>query len=174
VSRISPVALVVGAVIAAVGVLGLVRGAVPSAPAGAPATAATASPPIVVAGAYVREPASPDVAAAYFTVYNTTDQPDTLISVSTGAGEQATLHLDKGGSMTTASGGITVPAHGSVTLKAGTGHVMIEKLFGPLRAGQTVNIELTFAINGTVLVTAPVIGVLAPTPSVTAPAGGPS
>ena len=171
-SRVSPIALVVGALIAAVGVLGLVRGAVPSAPAGEMASGMAAASPITVEGAYVREPASPDVAAAYFTVYNTTGQPDTLISVTTGAGEQATLHLDKGGTMTTADGGITVPAHGSVTLKAGTGHVMIQKLFGPLRAGQTVNIELTFAINGTVLVTAPVIGVLAPTPSVTAPAGG--
>ena len=42
---------------------------------------------------------------------------------------------------------------------------MIEKLYGPIKAGQSVNLQLTFAHAGQLLVTAPVIGVTAPAPT---------
>ena len=84
-----PASAFVAAAIAAVGFAGLIRGAVPQAVGGGLGGAAT--DPIVVSGAYVREPASPDVAAAYFTVYNTTGTDDTLTSVATGAGQSAAV-----------------------------------------------------------------------------------
>jgi copper(I)-binding protein len=59
---------------------------------------------------------------------------------------------------------LTIPAKGSVSLATGKGHVMIERLFGTLRAGQSVNIELDFAHAGSVNVVAPVVAVGAPVP----------
>jgi copper(I)-binding protein len=71
--RRPPVLIAVAGVVAVVGLAGLIRGAVPPAAAGGGGTpSAPAAAPIVVTNAYVREPASPDVAAAYFTISNTT------------------------------------------------------------------------------------------------------
>lgn len=162
-----PVFAFAAGLVALVGLAGLIRGAVPQTPA-PPQAGGAVTEPIVVSGAYVREPASPDVAAAYFTVYNTTGTDDTLTSVSSGAGEVAVLHSDANGSMTPARG-LRIPAHSSVTLSPGKGHVMIERLFGPLKPGQTVNLELEFARAGTVIVTAAVIGINAPAPTAAAP-----
>ncbi|MDQ1742946.1 MAG: Copper chaperone PCu(A)C, partial [Pseudonocardiales bacterium] len=61
------------------------------------------------------------------------------------------------------------PAGGSVSLAPGKGHVMITKLYGPLKAGQSVNLQLSFDKAGQVLVTAPVIAVTAPAPTAEAP-----
>jgi copper(I)-binding protein len=170
------------AIVTIAGVAGLARGATPQSVAGG--TGTSESPAIVVTGAYVPLPASPDVAAAYFTVYNTTAGPDTLVSAATGAGEESVLHLESNGSMVdTPSGGVVIPAHGMVAFKPTTGHVMIEKLIGTLAVGQTVDLDLTFANAGQVVVSAPVIGVYATPPtgvaatagaSVTSPAATPT
>ncbi len=126
----------------------------------------------MVTGAYVRQPASPDVAAAYFTVYNTTAVADTLVSAATGAGEESVLHTETNGDMIdTPERGVVIPAHGSVVFKPTTGHVMIEKLIGTLLPGQTVDIELTFANAGQVVVQAPVIGIYATPPTGAAATG---
>ena len=153
-------ALAVG-VVAVAGLAGLIRGAVPQVAAGGIGGAAT--DPIVISGAYVREPASPDVAAAYFTVYNTTGTDDMLIGVASGAGEDTVLHAD--GSMSPTAAGLHIPAHSSVTLSPGKGHVMIEHLLGTLRPGQYVNLQLTFEQAGPVNVSAPVIAINAPAPT---------
>jgi copper(I)-binding protein len=158
-----PASALIAAAVAVVGFAGLIRGAVPQAASGGIGGAAT--DPIVVSGAYVREPASPDVAAAYFTVYNTTGTDDTLTSVATGAGESASLMTeDAGGGMQELATGLRIPAHSSGTLKPGKGHVMIEHLVGPLRPGQYVNLELDFANAGPVNVSAPVIAINAQPP----------
>ena len=143
-----------GVLIAAVGTAGLVRGALPQAGASAGNTGAD---PIVVSDAFVRPPVPPSqFAAAYFTVYNTTSVPDTLQSVSTGAGATAVLHTIVDGQMTAVTDA-TIPAHGSLVLSVDKGHVMIGDLFGPLKAGQTVNLELIFTNAGPVNVVAPVV-----------------
>lgn len=147
--------------VAAVGAIGLIRGAVPLASAGGK----TDSPPIVVTNAYVRAPAPPtDAAAAYFTAYNTTAQADTLRSVTSGAGATTVLHATVNGTMTVATQGVVIPAHGSLVLSTGKGHVMIEQLFGKLLPGQNVNLELNFANAGPIDISAPVIALGAPAP----------
>ena len=156
---------VAAAVIAVAGLAGLIRGAVPQAAGGA---GRTSGEPIVVSGAYVREPASPDVAAAYFTVYNTTGSDDTLTSVITGAGRDAALHAESNGAMSVTPGGLRIPAHSSVTLSPGKGHVMIERLLGSLEPGQIVDLELRFAAAGPIVVQAPVIAINAPAPTAAA------
>jgi periplasmic copper chaperone A len=158
-----PASAFVAVAVAVVGFAGLIRGAVPQAASGGLGGAAT--DPIVVSGAYVREPASPDVAAAYFTVYNTTGTDDTLTSVASGAGESASVMTeDASGGMRVSAAGLRIPAHSSVTLKPGTGHVMIERLVGTLRPGQYVNLELNFVNAGPVNVSAPVIAINAEPP----------
>ncbi len=160
--RRPPLSFFVAGLVLVLGLAGLVRGSIPQSSASGTA-AASGGPGIVVGNAYVREPANGVNAAAYLTIYNTTNAADELLSVVSGAGAQTTLHTDSNGSMAAMSG-LSVPAKGSVTLSPGKGHIMIEKLYGPVKAGQTVNLQLTFATAGEVLVTAPVIGILAPAP----------
>ncbi|MDP9116909.1 MAG: copper chaperone PCu(A)C [Actinomycetota bacterium] len=145
------------ALLAAVGTAGLIRGAVPQSVASTAGN--TGAAPIVITNAYVVPPAPPTaVAAAYFTVYNTTNTADTLLSVATGAGASSVLHTYVNGVMTAVvSGGVTIPAHGSLVLSVGKGHVMISELFSPLKPGETVDIALTFANAGAIDVTAPVL-----------------
>lgn len=164
-----PLSLAAAAVVVLVGLAGLVRGALPQ-PAATSSTPATQGAPIVIGGAYVREPANGINAAAYFTIYNTSDTPDVLETVASGAGAQTTLHTEvAGGGMQSMSSGLTIPAHGNYSLSPGKGHVMIEKLYGPLKAGQSVNLQFIFAKAGEVLVTAPVIGITAPVPTAVTP-----
>jgi periplasmic copper chaperone A len=150
--------------VALVGAAGLIRGAQPL-----PSSAAGIAPPaepIVVSGAYIRANAPPtDAAAAYFTVYNTGDIPDTLQSVVSGAGASTVLHITTQGKMIVNAAGVLIPPHAKLVLKAGAGHVMIEQLFGNLTAGQNVSLELTFKNAGVIDLTAPVIALGAPPPS---------
>ena len=155
-----------------VGVIALARGAVPQSAATGGAT--NNSPPIVVTGAYVREPASPTIAAAYFTVFNTTGTPDLLQTVSSGAGASTVLHATTNGVMTVVNGSVVIPAHGKVVFTPDGGHVMIQQLYGTLKPGQIVDLELDFQNAGPVIVEAPVIGIYAPAPTGTAATTSPS
>lgn len=179
-----PVSVLAAAVVLVAGLVGVVRGALPQSPAstadaGSSSTSGMAmgmlgmssDMSIQVTGGYLRQPANRINAAVYLTVRNTGDAPDTLLSVNTGAGATASLHSEAGDSMQPATGGLPVPAHGSLVLAPGKGHVMIEGLYGPLLAGQTVNLSLTFARAGQVVATATVIGVTSAAPS--SPAGPP-
>jgi copper(I)-binding protein len=163
-----------GTLVVALGAAGLVRAAMPQSVA-AGNDAPSAAGPIVVTDAYVRAPVPPtQIAAAYFTVYNTTGTDDRLVSVETGAGATAELHtVAPDGSMSAAANGAVIPAHGTLVLSTGKAHVMIEQLFGPLTPGQTVNIELDFQLAGSINVVAPVIAVGAPAPG-GSPAPSPS
>jgi hypothetical protein len=158
-----PWTLIAAAIAVLLGMAGLVRGSLPQ--SSADGGVGTTVQAITVGGAYVREPANDVNAAAYFTVYNSTDAADTLTSVTSGAGAQASLHTEVNGAMQLNAAGLVVPAHSTVSLSPGLGHVMIEQLYGPIKKGQTVNLQLTFARAGQILVTAPVIGVSDPAPT---------
>jgi copper(I)-binding protein len=60
---------------------------------------------------------------------------------------------------------VVIGPHRSLTLSTGKGHVMIERLYGPLRVGSSVDLQLTFTRAGTIDVTAPVIGLTAVPPT---------
>ncbi|WP_408668107.1 copper chaperone PCu(A)C [Jatrophihabitans sp.] len=160
-----PLSLIAAILLTVTGLAGLARGTEPTATAADAAASQGSQGPIVVSGAYVREPANGINAAAYFTLSNTTDAAESLTAVTSGAGALTTLHTDS----MRQSAALTIPARGSVTLSPGKGHVMIEKLYGPLKAGQSVNFQLTFAKSGQLLLTAPVIAVTAPAPTAQAP-----
>ena len=168
--KVSAIAVAGAVLVAALGGTGLVLGQT------TPSTASTASGPgqVSVVGAYVRAPVPPTkLAAGYFTVYNSTSSPDRLLSVQTGAGASAVLHVvnASGGMAAMTTSGIDIPAHGRFTLTTGQSHLMIGQLFGPVVAGQHVDITVEFSKAGTVTVVAPVIAVGAPVP---AAAGSPS
>jgi copper(I)-binding protein len=152
-----------GFVVAALGAAGLIRGAVSLA---SDSGTVSAAGPIVVTNAYVRAPVPPTkTAAAYFTVTNTTGTDDRLLGVVTGAGATAVLHTVAAGGSMHAVASAVIPAHGSLVLSTGKGHVMIGGLFGTLEAGQTVDLELDFANAGPIDVVAPVLAPGSPVPS---------
>lgn len=161
--RIPLPAAVAGVAVAALGAAGLIRGAVPQS---APAASA---PHLVVTGAFVRAPAPPTkLAAAYFTVRNDGGTADQLLSVQTPAAGEAMLHTDVDGRMVALATGAVVPAHGTLVLRAGGDHVMLERLTATMRAGQRIVLALTFREAGTIDVTAPVIAPGAPAPTASA------
>lgn len=121
---------------------------------GGGAAAGSAKP--AVRDAYVREPADPAEAAAYFTITNDGGADDTLTSVAASTGH-ASMHTTIGPKMVSLSSA-PVPAHGSLDFSPGGNHVMIEDP-GPLKPGTTVRLTFTFAASAPITVTAPVIGI---------------
>ena len=170
--KVSAAAVASAIVVGVLGATGLVLGQTSANSASAAGTGQ-----VSVVNAYVRAPVPPTkLAAGYFTVYNTTSTPDRLLSVQTGAGGTATLHVENANGVMTAmsANGVEIPAHGSFTLSTGTSHVMIGDLFGRLVAGQSVNMTVQFQNAGTVTVVAPVIAVGARAPTSAAPSAGSS
>lgn len=154
------------------GVTGLVAGARQrdgTDPGGTTAAAGggTSVGAITVTYAYIRQPASPDVAAAYLTVRNDGSDADQLSTAYCGAATTTTVH---GGSAAMGAGGtapatpVPVPAGSAVMLSPGKGHIMLDGLTGTLRAGDTVSLLLRFDKAGQVLVEVPVIAIGAPAP----------
>jgi copper(I)-binding protein len=151
-----------GLVVAALGAAGLIRGAVSL----ASDSGVSAAGPIVVTNAYVRAPVPPTkTAAAYLTVTNTSGTDDRLLDVQTGAGATARLHTVGADGAMHAVASVVIPAHGSLVLSIGKGHVMIGQLFGTLQVGQTVDLELDFQNAGQIDVVAPVTAPGSPVPS---------
>lgn len=184
-----PIGLVAAALACVLGAVGLVRGLLPE-PAGAAAgnepaqtvpADAVRQGDLAVYGAYVREPASPDTAAAYFSVTNLGDRSEHLTGLSSGAATSAAVH-DVPAAGGTASATPADPAEGAsvgmtpsgpveirpgqtLTLSPGKGHVMLEGLIGPLVPGQQVSLLLTFEKAGQMLLDVPVIAIGAPAPT---------
>jgi copper(I)-binding protein len=126
---------------------------------------------LLISAAYVPEPASPDIAAAYVTVHNTGKITDTLLRASTPAGTSTSLHRD------VTSGGtegmvplrsIPIPAGKTVTMKPGGEHLMIEHPKAGLKRGGQLELTLVFAHAGRLTMQVPIVspaGLLGPMPS---------
>jgi hypothetical protein len=168
---------VAAAVAVLLGVGGLVAGARDQAGETAAAPGGATAAPLTVNGttvgdltigqAYIRQPASPDVAAAYLTVQNNGSTADTLSSAYCGAATTTTVHADAAAMVAGADAKSTplqVPANATVSLTPAKGHIMLDKLTGTLRAGDTVSLLLHFDKAGQVLIDVPVISITAPAP----------
>lgn len=114
-----------------------------------------AGPRLRVSRAYVPRPASPDVAAAYFTVTNSGDTGDELTGVTTDVSAQAMMHQSTGGTMRMLDE-VPVPAHGRLIFAPGGYHVMIEHPIRSLRQGDHIRLTLRFRRSAAVTVEAPV------------------
>lgn len=115
-----------------------------------------------VLGAWVR-PAVPGMpnSAAYALLLNLTAAEDTLINASTAVSEVAELHEMTMGAgdvmqMQPIEGGIVIPPGGVAVLEPGGLHVMLIGLKQELQADTTIDLTLTFAESGEVVLTVPV------------------
>ena len=173
-----PSGFVAAAVAVILGVTGLIVGARNDAgqnAAGAAAASAAPAPPVdgttvgnlTVYDPYIRQPASPDVAAAYLSVRNDGSSPDQLSSAYCGAAGTTSVHADSAAMQPgdeAKSTPLRVPANATVRLTPAKGHIMLENLTGTLKAGDTVSLLLRFDKAGQVLLDVPVISITAPAP----------
>jgi copper(I)-binding protein len=122
-----------------------------------PATAATAaaSPALIgMSAAHLDPPTAGDTTlSAYVTIRNNGGTPDRLVGAS--SPWAGTINLVDASSPASLPW-ITVPAHGSVTLKASADHMVLSDLKRAPKAGDTMQLNLNFADSGTVYVFAPV------------------
>ena len=149
-----PAGFVAATVAVILGIAGLVVGARDNAGQSAPGAAAPSPAPappangttvgdLTVYDAYIRQPASPDVAAAYLTVRNDGSAADRLSSAYCGAAGTTSVHAD------------------SAAMQPGD-----EANSTPLQvpADATVSLLLRFDKAGQVLLDVPVISITAPAP----------
>lgn len=101
-------------------------------------------PRLTVTGAYLPQPALPDMAAGYFTVTNSGDSDAELTSVTSDLSDDITLHSTQGNRMRQVTS-FTVPAGGALTLRTGGNHLMLADLTRTPVAGDTVAMRLHFA-----------------------------
>ncbi|MGV9413617.1 copper chaperone PCu(A)C [Nocardia sp. NPDC003693] len=101
------------------------------------------------------------MSAAFGILTNAGDAPVNLVAASSPVSARVEIHevvAAAGGdkTMRPKEGGITIPAHGSVTLKPGSDHLMFMDLKQPLRTGSETPITLIFADGSTTTVSAQV------------------
>jgi periplasmic copper chaperone A len=105
------------------------------------------------------------VGAGYLTILNNGAAPDSLTG---GAADFGAIEIHEMKSedgvmqMRQITGGLAIPAHGSVTLAPGGYHLMFTHLSHPLTKGETVKATLNFEHAGAVAVEFKVVGVGAP------------
>lgn len=131
--------------------------------------ASTSAEAVSVSGPWVRITApEAKTSAAYMTISSKDGDVLKKVAVPAGVAGMAQLHetTTSGGSMDSmddATGGmkgmkevgqIDIPAGGSVQLKPGGYHIMLMDLAGPIAAGDTVPVTLTFEKAGQVTVDA--------------------
>jgi len=110
-----------------------------------------------------RAPATPSGAktgAVYMTIDNKLSIADRLTGLSSEVAKKLQIHETKMENgimkMREISGGLPVPAGGSVVLKPGGYHVMLIDLNKPLKAGETFPLTLVFEKAGNISITVPV------------------
>lgn len=113
------------------------------------------APDLRVVGAYVPEPASPDVAAAYFTVINGGGGDDELTGVTSDVSAETMMHRSTGLAMEMVRS-VSISAHGRLAFRPGGYHVMLERPERRLRRGDHVTLTLRFLRSAATVVHAPV------------------
>lgn len=110
--------------------------------------------------AWARPARENGVTAIYLNVLNGTDQPDTLLALSSTASGLVELHetYDRGDGMMgmREAEDPTFPAKEAVQMVPGGKHIMLMQLNRELKEGDTVDLTLEFAGAGEMTVTAPV------------------
>jgi periplasmic copper chaperone A len=107
------------------------------------------------------------VGAGYLVIHNNGATPDKLTGGTADFAELQVHEMSMAGGvmkMRQVEGGLTIPAHGSVTLAPSGYHIMFVKLKSPLVAGQPIKATLGFEHAGNVDVTFDVRGVGAAAP----------
>lgn len=116
---------------------------------------------VEISGAWMPQPARPDVAGIFMTLTNDGDTADRLVSGATDVAGVVELHEtvrdDEGRMMMQPlENGIEIPAGGSVALVPGGLHVMLREVTAELVEGDTITITLQFEQAGEVTLDVPV------------------
>jgi periplasmic copper chaperone A len=114
-------------------------------------------------------PAGATAGVAYMTIENGSNAEDRLTGASSNVAAATEIHEMKTADgimkMRAVTGGLAVPAHGSVALAPGGYHVMLIGLKKPLKAGETLVLTLDFAKAGKIQVSAPVMAMTSTGPN---------
>lgn len=113
-------------------------------------------------------PAGAKVGAAYMTITAGPGGGDVLVAASTPKAGRSELHnhIMKGDVMEMRRvDSIEVPAGGKAQLKPSGYHLMLMELKEPLKAGETIKLELTFKTAGKMSVDVPVLAIGAAPPA---------
>lgn len=106
-----------------------------------------------VVDATVEVPPNPAQASVRFVVDNRSGVADELVAVSSPAAGTVDIHRsevdERGMASMERVDGLVIPARSQVAFEPGGLHVMFRQLDEPLRAGQDLAVELTFAEAGT-------------------------
>ena len=133
-------------------------------------TATFSSGGVTVSGGFARAMLpNARTAGAYLTITNAAGEPDTLLAVESIAAGTVQLHqtVMKGDMavMGEVTGGLEVPASGSLSLQPDSGfHLMFGDIRTPFKEGECVELTLRFAKAGVLPVVLPVAGVAADAP----------
>ncbi|WP_175731334.1 copper chaperone PCu(A)C [Burkholderia ambifaria] len=120
----------------------------------APATFAAS--PVQADACWIRTMPATVPSSGYFTLMNDGDKPVTLTSIDTPAFGMAMIHETQTAGSTAKMvhvDAVDVPAHGTVTFKPKSYHVMLEEPRQPVAPGAKVPFRLHFADGSTVSVT---------------------
>lgn len=123
------------------------------------AACSSPGPRIEVRHAYAYQPVLGDVGAAYFTIANR-GAADTLTGVEVQGALVAMIHdqaVEGGQEVMRHVGALPVPAQGTVTLRPGGLHLMIEGFQKSPVVGDTLTITMRFMRAGAVVARAPVL-----------------
>jgi periplasmic copper chaperone A len=105
-------------------------------------------------------PAGASTGAVYLTIANESQDADRLLGASSDVADKLQIHEMKVVNgvmeMREVTGGLPVPAKGSVVLKPGSYHVMLIGLKKPLKDGETIPLTLDFEKAGKVSITVPI------------------
>lgn len=140
-----------------------------AAPASTPAAMPAGS--VVVADAWARAtPAGTAVGAAYFTVINSSTEPDTLLSIASPVSARAELHqtiIEDGMARMRPVAELSLSPGQIVKAEPGGLHVMLLELHQPLSAGSRAPLELHFRQAGRKTVEVQVLPATATGPTAT-------
>lgn len=122
-------------------------------------TPATQASTVTIEDPWVKE-ADSGMTAAFGTLRNTSDTEAVIVSATSEATSSMGLHEmatnDEGAMvMRPKKGGFTIPAGGTHELDPGSDHLMFMDVTTPIKAGDTVTVNLTFADKSTMEFTAP-------------------
>lgn len=115
---------------------------------------------IDVNDAYARAtPPNATTSAVFATIENTGDEDRVIVEAASQASSVVELHdviMDGDVMKMRQVKSITVPANGQTILKPGSLHIMLLDVEKPMKEGETINVELTFANGEVQVLTVPV------------------
>jgi periplasmic copper chaperone A len=112
-----------------------------------------------ITGGFAYAPITQESGAAYFTIRNTGDQPDTLVSVLSPIAKSAMIHgtmQSEGAAGMAMIERLPIPPGEEVTLKPGGTHLMLEQLSLLPKPGERMPVTLVFSRAGKVTLELPV------------------